>query len=134
MKFISTDGRIHKVDLRPSKWPRRTEDDCKSSFQFNVGEVVDETFPNEIILEEFYVPGDRLYLDFFLPRKKIAVEAQGNQHYEFSKFFHGTQENFKLSQARDRKKRLWCTFNDIKLVIIKQDDKAEDIIKKLLSD
>jgi len=134
MKFLSTEGRIYKIDLRPSKWPRRSSDNCKSNFQFSVGEVVDRVFPNEVILEEFYIPGDRLYIDFFLPRKRIAVEAQGRQHYEYSNFFHGSQENFKLAQARDRKKSLWCTYNDIRLVVIRADDEEETIVNKLLSD
>ena len=134
MKFLSTEGRIYKVDLRPSKWPRRSSDKCKSYFQFSVGEVIDSIFPQEIILEEFYVPGDRLYIDFFLPRKQIAVEAQGNQHYEYSNFFHGSQENFKLAQARDRKKSLWCAYNNIRLVTIRESDNEEQIVNKLLSD
>jgi hypothetical protein len=134
MKFFSTEGRIHKIDLRPSKWPRKSESECKSLFQFSIGEIIDRVFPNEIILEEFYIPGDKLYIDFLLPRKRIAVEAQGNQHYEYSNFFHGSQENFKLSQARDRKKSLWCVFNDIKLVTIREDDKEEIVVNKLLSD
>jgi len=134
MKFLSTEGRIYKIDLRPSKWPRRSSDNCKSNFQFSVGEIVDKVFPNEIILEEFYIPGDRLYIDFFLPRKRIAVEAQGRQHYEYSNFFHGSQENFKLAQSRDRRKSLWCTCNDIKLVVIRESDDEEKIVNKLLSD
>ena len=69
-----------------------------------------------------------------MPRKRIAVEAQGRQHYEYSSFFHGTKENFKLAQSRDRKKSLWCTFNDIKLVVIRESDDEKQIVNKLLSD
>jgi hypothetical protein len=134
MKFLSTEGRVYKIDLRPSKWPRRSSDNCKSRFQFSVGDVVDKVFPNEVILEEFYIPGDRLYIDFFLPRKMIAVEAQGRQHYEYSNFFHGSQENFKLAQARDRKKSLWCACNNIRLVVIRDTDDHVKIVNKLLSD
>jgi len=134
VKFLSTEGREYKIDLRPSKWPRRSSDKCKSNFQFFVGEVVDEVFPNEVILEEFYIPGDRLYIDFLLPRKRIAVEAQGKQHYEYSNFFHGSQENFRLAQARDRKKSLWCSVNNIHLVVIREADSEEQIRNKLLSD
>lgn len=134
MKFLSTGGRIYKIDLRPSKWPRRSSDNCKSRFQFSVGQVVDKVFPNEIILEEFHLPGDRLYLDFFLPRKQIAVEAQGRQHYEYSNFFHGSKENFKLAKERDMRKIIWCGYNNIKLVVIRDSDNEEQIVKKLLSD
>lgn len=134
MKFLSTEGRVYKIDLRPSKWPRRSSDNCKSRFQFSIGEVIDKVFPNEIVLEEFYIPGDRLFIDFLLPRKKIAVEAQGRQHYEYSNFFHGSQENFRLAQARDRKKSLWCVCNNIRLVVIRETDDHAKIVNKLLSD
>lgn len=134
MKFISTQGRIHKIDLRPSKWPRRPEADCKSKIQWRTGLIIDELFPNEIVLEEFFLPGDRLYLDFFLPRKKIAVEVMGDQHYNFNSFFHGSKEDFLRSQERDSRKSLWCTLNNISLVVIRQSDKEDKVRNKLLSD
>ncbi len=43
-------------------------------------------------------------VDFYLPRDKIAIEVQGQQHYEYSKFFHKTISNFKKAQERDRRK------------------------------
>lgn len=134
MKFVSTQGRVFKIDLRPSRWARRKEEDCKSKFQFNTGKVIDDTFPGEIVLEEFYVPGDRLYIDFFIPRRRLAIEAHGNQHYKYSAFFHGDVEGFKRSQARDKKKILWCTHNEIRLVVVRQSDDYEEIVNKLLSD
>lgn len=133
MKFISTDGRITKIDLRPSRWPRRSEDDSKSLFQYRVGKVVDLVFPEEIILEEFYIPTDRLYIDFYLPRKSLAVEAHGDQHFAYSQFFHGNKENYIRSQERDRRKSLWCATNEIRLVIIRESDTDEVIRSKLLT-
>lgn len=88
----------------------------------------------EVVLEEFYVPGEKLYIDFFLPRKKIAVEVMGEQHYAFSRHFHGTYDNFKRSQERDNRKSLWCTMNDINLIRIRPDDSEEECRNKLLCD
>ena len=132
--FLSTNGRSYKLDIRPSKWPRKEPGESKSKFQQRVGEAVDKTFPTEVILEEFFIPGERLYIDFFLPRKSIAIEAHGGQHYEYNQFFHGTKENFKRSKERDARKKLWCEINQIKLVIIDTRDKEEEVINKLLSD
>jgi hypothetical protein len=134
MKFLATDGRAHNVDIRPSRWPRREPGGSKSNFQQRVGESVDSVFPQDIILEEFFIPGDRLYIDFFLPRRSIAVEAQGIQHYEYNVFFHGTKENFKRSKERDGRKKLWCELNNIRLVVIGPKDKHEEVVDKLLSD
>lgn len=134
MKFISTNGKIYAMDIRPSRWPQRSYEDCKSEIQWGIGNLVKAVFPTEIILEEFYLPYDRLYIDFFLPRAKIAVEVMGEQHYAFSAFFHGTMENFRKAQERDNRKSLWCTMNDIRLIKVRGGDEEEEIRNKLLSD
>jgi hypothetical protein len=134
VKFLSTEGRIYSMDIRPSRWPRRTYETSKSEIQWYVGNLVEAVYPTELILEEFYIPYDRLYIDFFLPRKRLAVEVQGEQHYAFSAHFHGTMENFKRAQERDNRKSLWCTMNDIRLIKIRGCDEEEEIRNKLLSD
>ena len=134
MKFISTKGREHKIDIRPSQWPRRSEEACKSKLQWGVSSILNELFPNDVILEEFFIPGDSLYIDFLLPRRKLAVEVHGRQHFEYSQFFHGSKENFRKSQQRDRRKLEWCSLNKIQMVAINHDD-TEDVIRlKLKSD
>jgi very-short-patch-repair endonuclease len=132
MMFKSIKGREFTIDLRPSKWPRRTEAQCKSNIQWRVGQLIDKRFPGQPVLEEFYIPGEKLRIDFFLPRSKLAVEVMGEQHYTYSKFFHGNKENFIASKSRDSRKALWCEINDIKLVKI--DEKmTEEEIEKVLS-
>ncbi len=131
MKFLSTNGRLHSLDLRPSKWPRRSEENCKSHLQWTVSQQIDKVFPKEIVLEEFHVPGEKLYADFFLPRKRIIIEVHGAQHYCYSEFFHGSKELFKQSQERDKRKKEWCEINNITYVEIRFDDTEQDIINKL---
>lgn len=133
MKFKTTSGKIIGVDLRPSKWPRRDEDSCKSHFQWRIGQLIDELYPGEIVLEEFYIPGEGIYVDFFLPRKMLAVEADGSQHEAFSLFFHRTKENFLKAQARDKRKENWCEINNIKLIRVNTKEEGE-FINKLKSD
>jgi hypothetical protein len=134
MKFISTKGGEYKVDIRPSRWPRRSKEDCKSKLQWGVSSIISETYPNDIILEEFFVSGDFLYIDFLLPRRSLAVEVHGRQHFEYSPFFHGSKTNFLKSQDRDKRKKKWCELNQIRLVVIKYDDKEDMIRLKLKND
>jgi hypothetical protein len=79
-----------------------------------------QAFPNTRINSEYYVNyvGQKLFFDFHLPSLSIVVEVQGVQHTEFSPHFHGTAENFKAAQKRDRLKAEWCDINDMVLVCV----------------
>jgi hypothetical protein len=125
MKFKCLNGQEIGVDIRPSKWPRKDEDSCKSHFQWRVGQVIDSVFPGEVVLEEFYAPRQGFYIDFFLPRRMIAVEADGRQHDVFNVYFHGNKENFLKAQARDAKKNEWCELNGIKLIRVSPDQEED---------
>lgn len=129
MKFKGLDGKTYGVDIRPSRWPRKDEGECKSRLQWRAGQVLDKVFPGEVILEEFYPPRQGFYIDFFLPRRKIAVEVDGGQHDAFNVFFHGTKENFLKAKARDALKNTWCEINGIRLVRTSTCDEGELTIK-----
>ena len=106
----------------------------KSQLQADVGSYIFKLLPNEVILEEFYIPIERLYLDFFIPRKMLAVEINGEQHEKFVPFFHGTMSNFKESVERDAKKKRWCELNNIRLISLKHNctyDEVKEIITSL---
>lgn len=132
MILKSLRGREYRIDLRPSKWPRRNREECKSELQWGVGCILDEYFgPNELILEEFYIPGERLYVDFLIPRKSLAIEVHGQQHYSYSEYYHGSKENFLLSQNRDRNKEQWCKLNNIEILIVPYNYKKDWLIEEL---
>jgi hypothetical protein len=131
LKFISTSGREFSIDIRPSKWKRKDEGEGRGIYQSQVGEILSIKFPAAVILEEFPMPGEGLYLDFFLPSHRIAVEIQGTQHYHYNKFFHGDKSRFVEQQNRDRRKAEWCKINHIRLVIIDYGEKEENIISKI---
>lgn len=131
MKFFDTNGREHKIDLRPSKWPRKEMGDGRGKFQSSVGDILNELYPLHHIFEEFQCVGERLFLDFFLPTKKIAVEVQGPQHNSFNQFFHEDKNAFARQQENDKRKEKWCEINGIRLVKIKWGEKRENIIKEL---
>jgi len=54
------------------------------------------------------------HLDFYLPDYNIAIECQGNQHYEERDFFGGNTE-FEKTIERDNRKSILCKENGVKL-------------------
>lgn len=131
MNFSDTKGREHKMDVRPSKWPRKEAGTGRGKFQSQVGAILTQTFPGYYVLEEFPCVGEGLFLDFFLPTKKLAVEVQGAQHFEFNAFFHKDKRAFARQKANDRRKEEWCEVNEIRLIKIKWGEKEENIKKAL---
>jgi len=129
VKFEDLSGREHFIDIRPSRWPRKNIGEGRGKFQTEVGNIIDEIYPDEIILEEFPCLGTGLYLDFFLPRRRLAVEVQGRQHRQFVAFFHKTKADFKAQQKRDILKEDWCKLNEITLIKI-DTGTDEDKIRK----
>lgn len=63
-------------------------------------------FPNTNALARF---------DFYLPDLNIAIEFNGEQHYQSDGWFSGGLEKI---QYRDNYKIQWCKENNIKLIII----------------
>jgi hypothetical protein len=81
------------------------------------------------ILEEVKLPGSTaryrkgvLYLDFYIPQIKRAFEVHGQQHYEFTPFFHKAPSDFVLAKGKDQDKIDWCELNSISLVALKYSD------------
>ena len=134
MRFVDTKGGEHNMDVRPSKFQRKEEGEGRGKFQTLVGSIIASIYPSDYILEEFPCVGERLHLDFFIPRKKIAVEVQGKQHHKFVEFFHGSADGFRAQRARDSRKSEWCELNEIRLVKIDVGEKRENIIKLILDE
>lgn len=88
----------------------------KSSYHLRARLAILEAFPTLQILEEVPIQlrkNETLYLDFYLPLKKICIEVHGEQHYKFIPFYHHNILNFLKSQKRDREKQEWCENNGI---------------------
>lgn len=91
----------------------------KSSFHLQARSLISQTYPTMQILEEVPIQirkGETLYLDFYVPLKKICLEVHGEQHYKFIPFYHSTVLNFMRSQKRDREKKEWCETNNIEYI------------------
>lgn len=60
----------------------------------------------------------QLPYDFELPKYKIIIEVQGNQHNEFVPYFHGTEENFEYQQWKDEFKKEFAEKNGYEVLYI----------------
>jgi hypothetical protein len=87
-------------------------------------ELIQKVYPTVQILEEVPIKirhGETLYLDFYLPLHKIAVEVNGEQHYRWVSHFHAAQMDFIRQCKSDREKKEWCEINDISFVELRFD-------------
>lgn len=123
MQIIDLQGKSHKINIRPSKNEMRNEAACRSKLQYQTGQYLREKYPFDPILEDYLLVG--YYFDFFLPKRKMAVEIQGIQHDEFVPFFHKTKAKFKEAQIRDAAKQQLCDINGIKLYLIREAKELE---------
>lgn len=128
MQVTGLDGKLHVLDLRPGKNELRDADLCRSSIQYNCGQLLKKRYPLDRILEEIHLPGTSLYLDFFIPSRKIAFEIHGIQHDKFVPFFHGSRGEYHQSQQRDINKEKWCRINKIDLYTIRSVEELEKLL------
>lgn len=57
---------------------------------------------NNVILEEFLIPGSRLRIDILNISKKIAIEVSPEStHGKYNKFLHGSVDGYKKMFKRD---------------------------------
>ena len=108
------------MNILPERYPVRSREQCKSQGQYMLGRILKNIYGQKaIILEEFPIPEERLWIDFYMPHHGLAFEYQGEQHDKFNKFFHVDKDGFKKSVARDERKRAWCEINEIILVEVR---------------
>ena len=90
--------------------------------------MITDIYPTLQILEEVPIQlrkNETLYLDFYLPLKKICFEVHGEQHYKFIPFYHSNMLNFLKAQRRDREKEEWCNINNIKYISLSYNNESE---------
>lgn len=61
---------------------------------------------------------NHLYFDFFIPKFKVVIEVQGDQHYRFIPDFHKDQNQFEYQQKKDEFKRGYCFRHNYRLIEI----------------
>ena len=131
MKVIGLNNREYNLNLK--KYIVRADDKTKKSkYHLQARELIKQIFSSYTILEEVKLPGSRdpskkstLFLDFLVPGVKMAIEVHGQQHYEYSPFFHKTKAGFYQSLKRDEIKAEWCELNNFNLVVLKYSDNID---------
>jgi len=128
MKVKGLNGRDYAWDLR--KYSVNANDTRRrSKYHVRARKLLKTIFHSYRLLEEVKLPGSTprhrkgvLYLDFYIPQIMLAVEVHGQQHYEFTPFFHQTKADFALAKAKDEDKIEWCELNNIDLITLKYSD------------
>lgn len=106
----------------------------KSSYHLKARDLITELFPTLQILEEVPIPlrrSETLFLDFYLPLKKLCLEIHGEQHYKFVAFYHSNMLGFLKSQKRDKEKQEWCRINNIHYIELPYDESIDDWRKRI---
>lgn len=132
MKFVSLQGREITIKS-PHEYRINWDGPSLSKFQFAVKQWLKKKWCGHIVFEELPVVGTKFTLDFFNSSARVAVEAQGAQHFEFSSLFHGKSKlAFSDQLRRDSLKEEYCDKNGIRLVEIYPKDVLDDALFKKL--
>lgn len=106
----------------------------KSSLHLDARSLLTNLFPTLQILEEVPIrtrKSETLYLDFYLPLKKVCIEVHGQQHFEFVGFYHSNKLGFIKAKKRDIEKTDWCQLNGIKQIILPYNENIEEWTARL---
>lgn len=129
-RVTGLDGKEHKFNYAKNK--SRNFRSKKSSYHKQARELIKENWPTYSLYEEVTLPGSKrlgrsslLYADFFLPELMLVIEVHGQQHYEYSPFFHKNKMDFVLAKQRDSDKIEWCRLNEIKIVTLPYNERSE---------
>lgn len=87
--------------------------------------VMKKLFPGETIINEHHI-GDRLKLDVYCPKYKLAAEYHGRQHFFYTQRFFESKYEFQEAQKRDEKKIELCKQAGITLVIFRYNDQLTE--------
>ena len=84
------------------------------------------------------VDGKVVFIDFYLEynNTKFWIEYNGEQHYNFVKFFHNSKEEFQRQKQRDDNVRRYCEENNIVFIEIpytyKNQLDVNDLLQKII--
>lgn len=89
-----------------------------SSFEDKIDGLIRQVLPSYRYITQHCVQynNTKLFFDFYIPDLKLIIEVQGNQHYQFNKFFFKDKKVFRQALHRDNLKRLWAANNGLELI------------------
>ena len=93
----------------------------------------------QIELNDIGKKSNKAIIDFliFINGRQYIIEYHGLQHYEFTEYFHKTQENFDLQLRRDLLVKQYCEDNNIEYIEIsytRSVDKINELLDKLINE
>ena len=101
----------------------------KSSYHLKARTLITGLFPTLQILEEVPIPlrrSETLFLDFYLPLKKLCLEIHGEQHYKLIPFYHSNMLGFLKAKKKDAEKQEWCQINNIQYIELPYHESTDD--------
>lgn len=126
MIVYDLDGNQHKWSiLGNSKNTRKNQ----SSLHKAANAMLAEIYPTLTILQEVPIvvrKNHTLYLDFYLPLLKRAIEVHGEQHYKFVAHYHSNAMGFMKHKKRDIDKKEWCELNGIEHIELPYNESVEE--------
>lgn len=111
---------LHSVKDAGSWCPR-----CPNKHESLCGEALKALFPGREFITTRAIPwlklgkgGYPLELDFYCESLGLAVEYNGQQHYEFNTFFYANRASFERRLELDRLKAEACEENWVTLIVV----------------
>lgn len=91
----------------------------KSSLHTRANKLILSIYPTLQILQEVGINpyrNETLFIDFYIPLLKKAIEVHGEQHYKFVAHYHSNALGFMKHKKRDLDKKDWCEINNIQYI------------------
>lgn len=116
---------------------KRVSKPKRSKMEVTLLVLLNEIFNGKKIIEQYPFKG--MYVDFYIPSLRLAIEADGSQHFENNEFFFGKgargRDNFENYIANDTKKTILLKKEFIYLIRVKYSDKIDsDNIRRLINE
>lgn len=117
--FGGRDGICKAANICPSKWRSDKFVSSKVDILANeVSKILGEAPIREHSWEWLvnHKTGRRMYIDLYFPENNLALEYDGEQHFEYTPFFHESYEDFEDAVERDKIKEELLRENGVNLI------------------
>lgn len=94
----------------------------RSNKELLLAKIVESIFPNEELIFNTRTILDGYELDIYLPRLRLAIEYNGEQHYNFIKAWHKDMEGLERVKQNDKEKEVRCKKFGIKFITVRYDE------------
>lgn len=106
-----------------------------SNLHKTANQLLISIYPTITFLQEVGIPlrrNETLYLDFYVPLLKKAIEVHGEQHYKFVAHYHNNAMGFIKHKKRDNEKKEWCEINGIEYIELPFNESIEEWKQRII--